>query len=634
MRKISRSDRFRYWFDNTMSRGPIALIGWLFVLSAALILVVALVIALAGFNTAQEGGLSFGRLLWTNLMRTLDAGNLNGDEEVGIPFAFGMLTMTLGGIFIVSTLIGVLTSGIEGKLETLRKGRSFVVESGHTVILGWSTQIFEIISELVLANANQPRSRIVILADKDKLEMEDELRAKVGNTGRTRVVCRTGSPTDLTDLEIVNPHEARSIIILGSDSDKPDTQVIKSILALTNNPRRRAAPYHIVAEIQDPRNMEVARMVGRDEAELILVGDLIARITVQTSQQSGLSVVYTELLDFGGDEIYFHTEPGLVGKRFHDALFAFEDSAIMGLQTADGRVSLNPPMDQVIEAGDRVVVVSADDDTIRMSNGASPNIDLTAIRQSSAHPRAPQQTLVLGWNERGPTIVRELNNYVAPGSEVVVVSDVIEDPTTIVEELGELGNQRVSFVRGDITNRRTLDSLDPSRFQHAIVLSHSDHFDPEEADSRTLVTLLHLRNIEEQSPHPMAIVSEMLDVRNRELAEVTKADDFIVSDKLVGLLLTQISENKHLAAVFQDLFDDDGSEIYLKPAGDYVEPGRPINFHTVVEAAARRGEVALGYRLRAAANAADKSYGVKLNPVKSQQVTFGDADRIIVLARS
>ena len=38
----------------------------------------------------------------------------------------------------------------------------------------------------------------------------------------------------------------------------------------------------------------------------------------------------------------------------------------------------------------------------------------------------------------------------------------------------------------------------------------------------------------------------MLDVRNRELAEVTQADDFIVSDKLVSLMLAQVSENKDL----------------------------------------------------------------------------------------
>ena len=62
----------------------------------------------------------------------------------------------------------------------------------------------------------------------------------------------------------------------------------------------------------------------------------------------------------------------------------------------------------------------------------------------------------------------------------------------------------------------------------------------------------------------------MLDLRNRALAEVTRADDFIVSDRLTSLLITQISENKRLRPVFDDLFDPHGAEIYLRPSGEYV----------------------------------------------------------------
>jgi len=124
----------------------------------------------------------------------------------------------------------------------------------------------------------------------------------------------------------------------------------------------------------------------------------------------------------------------------------------------------------------------------------------------------------------------------------------------------------------------------------------------------------------------------MLDVRNRALAEVTQADDFIVSDKLISLMLSQVSENKELNAILADIFDPEGSEIYLKPASDYVSLGEPLNFYTVVEAGRQRGEVALGYRLRAQANDPSKMYGVKVNPPKSVPVTFAEGDRIIVLA--
>ena len=72
----------------------------------------------------------------------------------------------------------------------------------------------------------------------------------------------------------------------------------------------------------------------------------------------------------------------------------------------------------------------------------------------------------------------------------------------------------------------------------------------------------------------------MLDIRNRQLADITSADDFIVSDKLISLLMSQVSENKDLMRVFEDLFDADGSEIYIKPAKEYVQTGISMNFYT------------------------------------------------------
>ncbi|HLF28745.1 MAG TPA: potassium transporter TrkA [Anaerolineae bacterium] len=630
MRQITLADRLRYRFDNTMSKGPIALIGWLFLASAIFIFILSVIVIIAGIRPEDGEQLSLLETIWLSLMRTLDAGTMGGDAGWG--FRLSMLVVTFGGIFVVSTLIGVLTSGIEHKLGDLRKGRSFVVEANHTVILGWSPQVFSIISELVIANANQSRACIAVLAEQDKVEMEDAIRARVGGTGRTRIVCRTGSPIDLADLEIVNPHAARAIIILSPESADPDSHVIKTILALTNNPQRRATPYHIIAEIRDAKNLEVAKMVGRDEAQLIVAGDLIARIAVQTCRQAGLSVVYTELLDFGGDEIYFHAEPGLAGKTFGAALLAYEDSALIGLRFGDGRVQLKPPLDTRIASDDQVIAISADDDTVRLSGLANVPIAAAAICAAPPKERTPERTLILGWNLRAPTIVNELDSYVAPGSEVQVMADSLEAEALMAERCAGLRHQTASFRPGDTTDRRTLEDLALATYQHVIVLGYSDALGQQEADARTLITLLHLRDIAERAGHNFSIVSEMLDMRNRELAEVTRADDFIVSDRLVSLMLSQVSENKDLAAVFADLFDPAGAELYLKPAGDYVQLGRPLTFYTVVEAARRRGEIALGYRLRAHAEDAAKAHGVVINPRKSATLTFAEEDRVIVLA--
>jgi hypothetical protein len=122
----------------------------------------------------------------------------------------------------------------------------------------------------------------------------------------------------------------------------------------------------------------------------------------------------------------------------------------------------------------------------------------------------------------------------------------------------------------------------------------------------------------------------MLDLRNRQLAQVAKADDFIVSDKLVSLMLAQVSENRDLAAVFAELFSSEGAELYTRPASDYIELNKSVNFYTVIEAAARRGEAAIGYRK----GGEGPDFGVRVNPPKSDKLKFAEGDAIIVLAEN
>ena len=630
--KPTFSQRLRYQFDNLMSRGTPALIGILFALSLTIVLIAGGILWLTRIIPGGESApLTFGEAVWESLMRTLDAGTMGGDQ--GPSFRFVMLLVTLGGIFVVSALIGVLNNGIETQMERLRKGRSRVLETGHTVILGWSPQIFTILNELMTANENQRNARIVVLADKDKVEMEDEIRERVQVRGRTRILCRSGNPIDPNDLEITSPQTAKSIVVLPPENSDPDTDVIKTVLAITNNPHRRAEPYHIVTQIRDARNMDVLKLVGeKDNVQAVLTGDLIARVVAQTSRQSGLSVVYTELMNFGGDEIYFKHEPALSGKTYGEALLAYEDSCLMGLRKANGKIMLNPPMDSPIEGGDQIFAISADDDTIRLSGLSQLPIDEAAIRSDrrALQPR-PEKCLILGWNRSGTTIVRELDNYVPRGSQVTVVADVYNIEKQIRANGGKLKNQTLVVEEGETTDRDLLNRLGVQDYDHVIVLAYST-VEPQEADARTLVTLLHLRDMALKDETPFSIVSEMLDLRNRELAEATQVDDFIVSEHLISLMMAQLSENAELFDVFGDIFDPEGAEIYLKPVSDYVATGAPVNFYTVVEAARRRGETALGYRIASEVDEADKSYGIHTNPRKSQMVTFAAEDKVIVIA--
>ena len=632
MKQHSMRERLRYEFDKSMAAGPIALIGWLGIACFLIILAAATFITVIGITPAGSDGISFMEAFWESLMRTFDPGTMGGDQGWG--FRGVSLVVTLAGIFVFSALIGVLNSGLESKLDDLRKGRSRVLEVDQTIILNWSPSIFDIISELVIANASRKRPSIVIMATKDKVEMEDEIKAKVPELNNTRVICRSGDPTDLYDLDIVNPQTCRSVIVLSPEGDDPDSQVIKSVLALVNDPKRRKEPYQIAAEIRDAANVDVARAVGGDEMQLVLADDLISRIVVHSSRQSGLSGVYSELLDFDGCEIYTSEQPAIAGKTFGDVISAYDTSTPIGICEEDGKVSLNPPMDRIIKATERLVIIAEDDASIKMATDKNP-IDEDAILAPHKREVSPERTLILGWNRRGPIIAHELSRYVAPGSTLIIAADTPEWRQEDRQDLAMHGdNLKVEFKLIDTSNRQNLDALDIPSFDHVLVLGYSDHFAAQPADTRTLITLLHIRKIAEKAGRHISVVSEMIDVRNRELAEVTRADDFVVSNKLVSLMLAQASENRSMAAIFDELLDEEGSEIYMRPAGDYVPLGKDVTFHTVTEAAKRRGEVALGHRMvRPGSKDPRNLGGVIINPTKTDAVKYVETDRIIVLAQ-
>ena len=631
MKKSSWRDRMRYQFDKSMAGGPIALIGWLALMSLAIIVVAGLFLALTGI--APEGGepVSFIEGAWASLMRTMDAGAMGGDA--GWSFRGVSLLVTVAGIFVFSALIGVLSSGLDEKLGELRKGRSRVLESDHTIIFNWSPSIFDVISELVIANQSRKHPRIVIMANKDKVEMEDEIADKIADLGNTRIVCRSGDPTDLYDVGIVNPQASRSIIVLSPDSDYADSEVIKTVLALVNDPARRKAPYRIAAEIRDAANAEVARIVGGNEIQLVLADELISRIVVSSSRQSGLSAVYTELLDFDGSEIYAVEQPGLTGKAFANAAMSYDTSTLIGVCDASGVVHLNPPPGRVMAEGERAILIAEDDSKITLRTG-DLGIDRDAVRRPAARGQEPERTLLLGWNRRGPIITQELSRYVVPGSALTIAANTPELEAEVEKLDYARDNLSVAFVAMDTTNRAALDALDVTSYDHVLVLGYSDDMAAQPADTATLITLLQLRKIAEATNRHIGIVSEMIDVRNRNLAAVTRADDFVVSNKLVSLMLAQASENELMAQIFDELLDEDGSEIYMRPVADYVEPGRTVNFHTVMFAALVRGEIALGYaRADAAGKDPRNPGGVVVNPDKTATLAFDPADRLIILAR-
>jgi hypothetical protein len=618
VRTVTWRDKARYKTDEVLSRGTLGIVLWLAAMTLLVVVIAGAVLAIFAlrFNEGTDEG--FFEAAWQSMLRAIDPGTMGGDTGWARVVA---LLVTLAGIFLASALIGIIATGLDSKIDDLRKGRSFVVERGHTAILGWSPRIFIVISEITVANENHPGLAIVVLADREKTEMEDEIRTRVPNLRKSKLVVRSGDPSTPSDLGIVNIDEARSVVVLGDDDG--DAEVVKTVLALAARDTAIGRA-NVVAEVSDPRTARALEASFGDDVLTVQSTEVVARVTAQSCRQAGLSTVVQELLDFDGDEIYFEDAAALVGHTFGESLNAYETSTIIGRRAADGTITVCPPMDTVFGAGDQVIAVSEDDDTVVF--GAFTTVEPIAHADAGQVVIDEERILIVGWNSLGEKILRELDQFVAPGSKADILTDAaLARP--LDREIAGLTNIDVAVTASDDEADELPRLAATVLYSSVIILSYKHQLSAPDADARSLLAMLLIQRglADAGDDREPRVIVELLDAKAAELAVVSGADDFVVSDALASLMMSQLSEHPDLAEVFRQIYTAEGSSLHMETAEAFVGKGE-LTFAQVVATTATHGRLAIGWR-----RVVDGDAEVVVNPLKSRPVSFGPEDHIVVI---
>ncbi len=634
--KAGLTAKLRYHFDNYMAWSAAGRFLLVFALGVGALIMGAVLLKLLA--PSSDPAASASEALWWSWGRVADPGSGAGDQGTGVRIA--EIITTLSGVLLFALLIGFVSETVQEKIGNLRKGKSLVVERDHTLILGFNDRALRIISELAEANESRGDSCIVILSEQDKETVIDALIGAFGKpkVRTTRIVVRYGSAFVPNDLRNVSAHQARSIVLLADDGESQgDVRVVKSVLALT---RGLGTPLqgHVVAELSDIDHRDVLTSLESEHLEIVVAREFLARLLVQTARQTGLAQVYAMLLSFEGDEFYLVDVPAVfVGKTFDEACLQVPQGIVVGYVSKERKgqahhVWLNPPGDTVLSVGDRLALLLEDDS---VAIAPRPLTVQGSLPQFSLHPIVPKQEhiLVLGFHDELGNMLLELDHYVAVGSKVTIVSSL--DPAIIARRLSRFVNHlnhlKIESVEGDPTTKRDIEPLCAGGFDSAIVLADaSESRSTDDTDARTLMSVLLLRSLAKGDPR---IISEIRNPRTKELATVADVTDFVVSDELVSGLLAQVSENRELCALWEDLCSADGSEIYLKPASKYMAPSETVTFADLMARARARKEIAIGYTLAKLERHADKAYGITLNPHdKESPLPISVADRVIVIA--
>ena len=599
--------------------------------------------------------------LWSS-MRTLFFISFDGwsdlyeSDSVQILFANGFPEWIFILIFIsfqfvaalifLNLFIGIITSEMESVREDENRGKSKIYTTGHTLILGWNDEIFNIISELRKANNSKEKAEIVILADKSKKEMDYLIQENFEGFSTTKVRTRSGNPSHIDDLQLVNAWKSKSIILLNSpEIENYDYTILKSIIALLNGSDNSSnLPFHIVAEVTNPSIQQIIKTIDLSGILIIFDTDNFLSILISQSMLNpNISKVYHEILGFSGNEFYIQSiMPEQIGLTYKDMIYKYDDSCLVGYMN-DNECVLNPKSDYIFQNHDKLIILAEDDSSIKYKPNIRTIIDLKNIIESNNQTNINKNIVFLAYNHKLPSIIYNHNMYLHHQSNLkILLSDTKEikevlvglqgffKDFTCIDELNyKFGFCSLEFFIKEHIDYDFLLTILKGNETVVVLADTRNYTSVDEVDTNTLVKLLLLKEMEKKSNIEVTIIAEILDNNNREIVKNKYISDFIIGANIIGPILSQLSEDKNMDTVFKALFTYKGAEIYSRSALNYIKTNIKTNFAAIVESALKKNETAIGIMRE---NSKILQRELILNPKKSREIILSEEDKIIVLA--
>ncbi|XP_050216480.1 ion channel CASTOR-like isoform X1 [Mercurialis annua] len=649
--KVSLDKLIEYRVDVFLSVHPYAK-------PLALLVATLLLICLGGlalFGVTDDG---LADSLWLSWTYVADSGNHANSEGIGPRLV--SVSISFGGMLIFAMMLGLVSDAISEKFDSLRKGKSEVVEQKHTLILGWSDKLGSLLNQLAIANESLGGGIVVVMAERDKEEMEMDIGKMEFDFKGTKVICRSGSPLILADLKKVSVSKSRAVIVLAEDgnADQSDARALRTVLSLTGV--KEGLRGHIVVELSDLDNEVLVKLVGGDLVETVVAHDVIGRLMIQCARQPGLAQIWEDILGFENCEFYIKRWTQLDGMQFEDVLISFPDAIPCGVKVAScgGRIILNPDDTYVLQEGDEVLVIAEDDDTY--APATLPMVWRGSLPKDFIVPKSTERILLCGWRRDMEDMIMVLDASLAHGSELWMFNDVLENEREkkLIDgglDIGRLVNITLVNREGNAVIRRHLESLPLESFDSILILADESVEDSAiQADSRSLATLLLIRDIQakrlpyreamvtqierggfsqgswigemQQASDKSVIISEILDPRTKNLLSMSKISDYVLSNELVSMALAMVAEDRQINDVLEELFAEEGNEMHIRQASLYLREGDDLSFYEIMLRARQRREIVIGYRL------ANAERAVINPPAKNERRKWSLKDVFVVIA--
>ncbi len=417
--------------------------------------------------------------------------------------------------------------------------------------------------------------------------------------------------------------DAKAVIITA----KNDIDTIKTLITIKDSEFKLNKTGHITTQVYDSKNIDLIKGLIPNQIETVYVQDLKARIFARTCLQPGSSMVYKDLFSFDGSEIYFEPISSklekLVNMKFKDAVLSINNGYLIGI-SRQGKQLVNPSPELVINKSDELIVIAEDDNSVEFRDNKALEKEIKFDKNKKLNQSL--NILMIGFNHSVIKILEEIDSYKLNKQKLLIMVPTKEDKAKLLKAKPKTSFKNYSVIIGEGKNKQDFEKIKLADFEVVCVFANSDATDKsaDELDADTLLTILHLHNLEEARKLKLNFVTEILVESNVKTIQSVNVDDFMVSNLLLSRIITQISENPKTNDVIIDLISEDGSELYLKNASDYVLLNQEVSCYNILKEANKRKQLFIGYKL-------DKQAPI-LNPKLETKLKFGAKDSIIVVS--
>ncbi|MDA7549751.1 hypothetical protein N8719_01935 [Flavobacteriaceae bacterium] len=528
---------------------------------------------------------------WDSLTNIINIGSGDNFNERLVNFLYWALGVAFSG-----TIIAFLAAKVSNFITNLNKGKSTIIDTNHYVIIGWNANIFNIFAEIQTANLNQSKPTILCFNGLDNLEMRAMIDLEISKFKKIRVLTRSGDIYNIADLARTNAKNAKSVIIL-DDTVKKNFNIETTLLAVKKNIPNNNIP--IVVQFSNEDNIATLSDLMSNQLYPISKNKLISNVTSQAVRNKHISSVVLDFLDYDGDEVYFFKAGVFVGLTFKQVMLNLQSEMLIGVLTNNNKVVLNPDKNYIIQNEDQLIIIAEDDENILKLHDKpylSELLNVIAIKPRTESFEEPKSILVLGWSKLGQQIFDKTIQFLGAGSKVSFLYR--KDFVTTIPNTENYSHE-VSLIETNTNDQELLSNcLIANDFDIVLILGYDDYYSADVSDTYSMMKNLAVKKILEtkKTSFSTRIILQLNDGSKKDLISTNQESEFIVSDLLSALLITQLADNPKLWYVFEELFSNEGLKININHSDAYDPIKKEeISVEDLLILALKKDETLIGY---------------------------------------